>query len=493
MIKNRRQSFSAVLPHRISCVLIYALLACASCSKPSLEPKVKDNSVEKEASAATTTGTMDSGAMTENKSGIEGASKEEKGSGREVSLGPDSGYSIPVRPTFSDRFLRAPRLTELPLPTFPGAHAIWGATGRDAFGHIYFGVASYGVDNPSAHLFRYSPHEGDVKDLGAVNEQLSRLGVRKSTPYDETQMKIHSKIFQAADGLVYFSSQDEHDELGDGSRNALFGGRLFSLNPKTLEWQSIMATPEGLIAAACSGRYVSAMGYFGSVIYQYDTKTKNVRSKRVGTVGGHVSRNFFMDKRHHTYAIRLEEFSGGELLGVETIGDKKVRASLVELSEDLTEISSTPLDEYRATLGLDSHGMTAYCHTDSGVLFLTHSGVLWEVSVGEGQLPSKVEKLGWFHPDGSRYAASLFCPSGDRYVMGFADSKNSGHEWVVYDLDKRQSFVLDLPLQSQTLLSQDGLLIYGCDTIDDGGASYVVGWKKIPEGYGPYVFRLTWH
>ena len=192
------------------------------------------------------------------------------------------------------RHLRAPRLTNIELPAFKGAHAIWGATGRDSKGQIYFGVAAYGVDDPSAHLFRLTPSTGIVADLGGVNSTLDELGVRRQEPYPETQMKIHSKLHVAGDGKLYFSSQDEHDEAGDGSRNALFGGRLLALDTKTEKWSSILRTPEGLIAIACNNRYVFALGYFGHVIYQFDTQTGNTRSVKVGTVGGHVSRNILV-------------------------------------------------------------------------------------------------------------------------------------------------------------------------------------------------------
>lgn len=131
------------------------------------------------------------------------------------------------------RFLRAPKLRELALPDYPGNTAIWGATGIDSIGRMYFGIAAMNVDNPSAKLMRYSPVDEEFELLGLVNEKLDMLGVRKQQPFPETQMKIHSKIVHAGDGKVYFSTQDEHDEAGDGSRNALFGGRLFRLDPDT--------------------------------------------------------------------------------------------------------------------------------------------------------------------------------------------------------------------------------------------------------------------
>ena len=39
----------------------------------------------------------------------------------------------------------APDLNVIAIPPLPGASAIWGATGRDARGHIWFGVSASGV------------------------------------------------------------------------------------------------------------------------------------------------------------------------------------------------------------------------------------------------------------------------------------------------------------------------------------------------------------
>jgi hypothetical protein len=391
------------------------------------------------------------------------------------------------------RHLRAPRLTNIELPAFKGAHAIWGATGRDSKGQIYFGAAAYGVDDPSAHLFRLTPSTGIVADLGGVNSTLDELGVRRQEPYPETQMKIHSKLHVAGDGKLYFSSQDEHDEAGDGSRNALFGGRLLALDTKTEKWSSILRTPEGLIAIACHQRYVFALGYFGHVIYQFDTQTGNTRSVKVGTVGGHVSRNLFTDSREHVYAIRLENTDETEGPGVTVVGNSPVKSSLVELNAELQEVKSWPLDDYLPTLDVNSHGLTAYCHVGSDkIVFLTHSGALWQIKIGEPEKAAELTRLGWFHPGGSRYAASLFCPAGKRYVCGFSQSSNGEYEWVLFDIDNKESTILPISLSGQELLQQPGLLLYGCDTLDNEGCGYVVGWKRVKHGYGPHVLRLEW-
>jgi hypothetical protein len=389
------------------------------------------------------------------------------------------------------RFLRAPKLENLEVPDYVGANSILGATGRDSQGRIYFGVAAFGVDNPSAALWRLDPSSDTFETLGLVNEQLDRLKIRRKIDWPETQMKIHSKIYQAADGRMYFSSQDEHDEAGDGSRNALYGGRIFALDPKTNKWECIHTAPEGLIALAARGRYVVAQGYFGHVLYQYDTKTKQIRSAKLGTYKGHASRNIFMDSRGHVYGIRARIADSSEFEGVYELDTDRVRVSLVELDTQLREVNDWPLSDYAPTGSTDSHGITGFCEfTDGSIVFVTHSGALWQVRQVENR--SRLERLGWMHPSGKSYCASLFAPYGERFVCGFVRRKDDAYQWSVFDVKNKHSVVLSLDRKSVSLLDQPQLLLYGCDTLDDTTRSYVVGWKQQGQRNVPHAIRLTW-
>jgi len=415
--------------------------------------------------------------------GRSGGTKSELASGSMEWMGPERVGEL--------RFLRAPRLEELEVPDYVGANAIWGATGRDSQGRIYFGVAAYGVDDPSAALWRLDPTTDTFETLGLVNEQLDRLGVRRKFDWPETQMKIHSKIYQAADGRMYFSSQDEHDEAGDGSRNALYGGRLLAMDPKTNVWESIHTAPEGLIALAARGRFVVAQGYFGHILYQYDTLTKQMRTKKLGTYKGHASRNIFMDGRGHIYGIRARIASSSELEGVYELGEDRVRVSLVELDTQLNEVQDWPLSDYAPTGDTNSHGLTGFCELrDGSIAFMTHSGALWQVHQVDGK--SQLDRLGWMHPEGTAYCASMFAPFGDRFVCGFTNRKNGPYEWSVFDRQYGRSVILPLDTKSDHLIQQSNRLVYGCDTLDDSYRCYVVGWKRVSRGHVPYVIRLVW-
>lgn len=413
--------------------------------------------------------------------GRSGGTKSELARGSMEWMGPERVGEL--------RFLRAPRLEELEVPDYVGANAIWGATGRDSQGRIYFGVAAYGVDDPSAALWRLDPTTDTFETLGLVNDQLDRLGVRRKFDRSvETQVKIHSKIYQAADGRMYFSSQDERDEAYDGSQNALYGGRIFAMDPNTNVWESIHTAPEGLIALAARGRYVVSQGYFGHVLYQYDILTKQMRTKKLGTYKGHASRNIFMDKRGHIYGIRARIASSSELEGVYELGEDRVRVSLVELDTELNEVQDWPLSDYAPTGDTDSHGLTGFCELrDGSIVFVTHSGALWQVHQVDGK--SQLDRLGWMHPEGTAYCASLFAPFGDRFICGFVNAKN-GCEWSVFDIQESRSVILSWDEESATFVN--GSLVFGCETLDDGVSAYVTGWKKRGNRNLPYVLRLKW-
>ena len=87
-------------------------------------------------------------------------------------------------------------------------------------------------------------------------------------------------------------------------------------------------TPEALIAVAVGDRYAYALGYFGHVLFQFDTATRDVKRIPVGSVGGHVSRNFIADYRGHAFVPRLR-------VDAEPLGRRSARVSIVELGSNL--------------------------------------------------------------------------------------------------------------------------------------------------------------
>ena len=376
-------------------------------------------------------------------------------------------------PPAGDPF-RAPKVRILQAPDFPGAIAIWGSTGRDTRGHIWFGFSAC-CDGGSARLYEFDPQSDIWRDHGAVTDQLKAMG---SYRQGEGQIKIHSRIVPAGDGRLYFVSTDEEGEKEDGSALPRWGSHLWSIDPESGKWRHVMSAPEGLIAVAGVGRYVYALGYWNHILYQYDTLSDATKRREIGSVGGHVSRNLISDARGHVFVPRVRRGADGSL-----------SASLVELDSDLRERAVTPLDAYLGKGAVENNpGITGLAYIRDGrIVFLTSRGFLYAIDLvdpNEPDGPRKVQALGQMYPDGERYAASLFS-LGDDVSVAAVFGGQRGYEWVVMNL--RLGISTAFSIDTKEL---KGVLLYGSIARDNSGRAYTVGWYSIPRGKGPLVLQI---
>jgi hypothetical protein len=367
----------------------------------------------------------------------------------------------------------SPTVRVLNPPDYWGSYAIWGSTGADRRGHLWFGMTSNDPKSGSAHLYEYDPTADAFTDRGNVVAELTRLGLRRP---GETQMKIHSRIVEAPDGYQYFASMDETGEADDGSKLPTWGGHLWRRSPAGT-WEHLAATREALIAVAVGGPYVYAEGYFNQVLYQFDTRTKKIRSVTVGAVGGHVSRNFFADDRGHAFVSRSTR-----------TGDRPPEAFLVEYDGALQEIAAQPLPDYFDHGPDDSHGIVAI-HPDGqgGWFFATSQGRLFhEEPAATG--PSRLTNLGWYSPSGPRYVASMFFDAQARilYGVGMPSGNGTDHfEWIAHPLD-RAGAISVFPYGAEPVFPH-GAVLYGSIARDGGGRFYVVG----SMAYKPVILQVT--
>jgi outer membrane protein assembly factor BamB len=358
--------------------------------------------------------------------------------------------------------LRAPALTALSVPGFPDANAIWGATGRDVHGRLWFGVSAKRPGG-SAHLLRLDPATGRWTDAGAVNDRLAQAGVRRD---GEGQVKIHSRILQAPDGRLYFTSMDEDGELEDGSRLPRWGSHLWRIDPATLAWERLLAVPEGLVAAAAGGPFVFALGYFGHVLYRFDTRSGEVRRAIVGAEGGHACRNVLADARGHAFVPRLGRAATGA-------GE----AHLVEFDARFDVRAATLLPRYPTAAGpAANHGIVGLASMPDGrSFFTTHDGWLHEL-VPQGDAATAVVDRGLFHPDGVAYAPSLFVMEDGRALAGVTQ-RDGRFDWVRRELPAGRSAAVPLDLGMRK-----DVLLYGSMTTDDAGRCYIAGWQAADDG-----------
>ena len=388
-----------------------------------------------------------------------------------------------------------PQVTRLPLPSFNGAHAIWGSTGQDSAGHVWFGVTAEGTDVPSAHLFEYDPAADRFTDRGDVVSQLSASGIARA---GEHQAKIHSRIVQGPNNYLYFSSMDEEGEHEDGSQLPRWGGHLWRMSLDTYKWEHLLATPEALIAVGAGDRFVYALGYFGHVLFQFDTTSRDVRRIPVGSIGGHVSRNFIVDYRGHAYVPRIRAEAA-------SLGRREASVSLVELGTDLQELKETPLESEhyfdRSLMG--SHGITGLQEmADGSWYFATHVGFLYHVAPPPrasvvDHSSAVVSRVGWLHPNGATYVASLFTPDGSDRLLALAhnviaEDATGSYQWLTFELKTGVSRVapFSVPNMDDAVITR--LLLYGSSTRDTQGDHYVVGVApSATKNTQPIVLRVT--
>jgi hypothetical protein len=369
-----------------------------------------------------------------------------------------------------------PRVQEIPIPTFTNTHAIWGGTGRDDAGHLWFGVCAVD-DHYSAHLLEFDPETDGMWDRGDVVSALRAAGRLRP---GEGQIKIHSKISQADDGHMYFASTDEEGERDAGAAPPRWGSHLWRYLRAEERWEHLMAVPEGLTAAAAVGRWVYALGLWNHVLYRYDTESGEVRRTVTGSVAGHTSRNLVVDYWGHVYAPRVRKSGGGPL-----------RAAMVEYDTALNEVAATPLEHYADGLGAgNAHGILSFTYmADRSVVFTSSAGFLHRI-VPKRRAPAVVESLGWFDPRRAAYTPCLFTWDGARYLVGPSDQLQSplSHRWnwVVFDLNTRASTAVEFPYEhgGRTLL-------YGSNTRDNNGRFYVAGRRRYRDDIkAPVILRI---
>ena len=361
-----------------------------------------------------------------------------------------------------------PTAVRVPLPYDDRAEAIWGGTGADDADHIWIGLCQEQRDGASARLLEFDPETSHLIDHGDVVGALKAAGVYRR---GESQSKIHTRIHCGKDGDLYFASMDTSGASFDSAAAPpVYGGHLWRFRPAEGHWEHLLATPKGLIALAGSGPYLYALGFFGHEVYRYDLRSGKSRSVVVGSVDAHISRNILADGRGHVYVSRLwRNTTAGELT-----------ATLVELDTDLNEVAQTELRGYLEGKPSACHGIVSLQPlSDGSIAFVTSAGRLYRVAPGE-RGPARVVDMGWIHPSGSMYVASLFADDTNHRLIALAtQNKDTGggktYEWVAFDWRTGQRAVAPFSVTGAAWTHYGNLLLYGSVTRDRFGNAYVVG------------------
>lgn len=366
----------------------------------------------------------------------------------------------------AERHFKKPLVEPVSLANIGRTDVSWGAVGNDTAGDIYVGLAeSYG-DPRSAYLVKINAM-GQSAVLGDVLTELKREGIGSAT---QSQGKIHSQIVPARDGYIYFSSFDEAGETE--VRLPDYGGHLWRVNSASGQWEHLLATPEALIAVNTDGHYVYALGYWGHVLYQYNTQTGEVRKNEVGSVPGHVSRHFLVDGKGHVYVPKISQS------GINT----EPTAMLVEFDQNLNPVTEYPLPDYKSKNMGRYRGIIAYTNMRNGdVYFTLGQGYLLQIQANE----SGAEKLinhGLFNPAGEANIPSLFTIDGEQFVMGVSRRSDADAEWLIYEKISGATVNYTMP-------ELNDFLFFGTEVKDASGNFYLVGQDR--SSRKPKVVKLT--
>ncbi len=366
-----------------------------------------------------------------------------------------------------------PTSRSIPLPHADDANAIWGSTGRDDEGRIYLGASSPPDRDGTAYLYQYDPVSSAVELQGDTVGQLKRLGLHRR---GMGQNKLHSKFYHANDGYIYFSSFDEQGE--DKDTNSVWGGMLWRKKPDDKNWQHLLTTPEALIAVNIGGNYVYALGYWDHVLYQFNTRSEQVKRVVVGSISGHVSRNFLVDSQGHAYVPSISQNSAGE-----------ISAYLNEYDTSLNLVTAYPMPSYTSPKMSKHHGIVGYTSMrNENIIFTTSEGGLYLLDLF-ARPDERLQFKGMMHPEGEAYIPSLFPLDGNNLVVGVARSPRAkrGYEWIVYELKTEFAATYKLHIDDWKIPR-----LFGTHTRDDSGNFYLVGRGKRGEdaGYRPVVLSV---
>jgi len=374
----------------------------------------------------------------------------------------------------NNKHFKAPKVKEISFQIPDDGAAIWGATGRDSEGNIYVGVSTYAKEDRTAYLFQYDPITEKSVLQGDVLSQLKRLNIYRP---GMGQSKLHSKFYQAEDGYLYFSSFDEKGETSE--INPTWGGHLWRKLPHSVEWEHILASEDALIAVNTDGRFVYALGYWDHVLYQYDTVNQSINKVTVGSVKGHISRNFLVTQNGHVFVPKVE-FSANNTLIV----------NLNEYDSALNLVASTPLEHYLYDNKHSKHGIVSYINMKNGdIYFVTAVGALYKISqtnnnkhqVNFEVFLSETDEAGGYFP-------SLFSLNGENFLGVLGRLPSSKHySWLVYETSTKTTAIYDL----KSLYSRN--LLYGSVTRDNSGRLYVVGVDRSNRSkHQPMILQLSY-
>ncbi|MDT0593572.1 hypothetical protein [Glaciecola petra] len=357
-----------------------------------------------------------------------------------------------------DKHFKAPNFEYLDLALTSDGAAIWGAMGIDDKGRFYFGVSTYSSYHDTAFLYQYNPK---TKTLQAQSDVISQLKHNQVYRDGMSQNKLHSKFYQANDGYIYFTSFDETGESVSKGITPIHGGHFWRKKPNSENWEHLLATKEALIALNTDGRFIYALGYWGHVLYQYDTLSKRFNRTNVGAFPGHISRNILVNSDGSIFVPQVQKNP-----------DNSINSYLVEYDSELNITDRHEMDHYMYAGKHSDHGITSFTQMKNGeIYFATGTGALYHIQ----KIANNKHDLVFvdFMSDTAEqgnYISNLFSIDGYGFLVGLWQKHNTRvHRWFIHEVTSGITV-------SYSVSDKIGEpILYGSHTKDNNGHMYMVG------------------
>jgi len=199
----------------------------------------------------------------------------------------------------------------------------------------------------------------------------------------------------------------------------------------------------------------------------------------VGSIKGHVSRNFLVGRNGHVFVPKVDLNT-----------DKSTLVNLMEYDTELKLVDTHPIEHYRSDQRFMGHGIIAYSHMKNGDIYFTTSvGALYKLSMLSNS-KHNLEFISFIdeanQPGG--YFPSMFSLDGTDFLVGLGRIPNKPtYSWFIYNISSET-------LVTYQIKELDGhFLLYGSLTRDNNGNLYVVGVDRTDkQKHVPQVLQLSY-
>ena len=370
-----------------------------------------------------------------------------------------------ISTTAQDRILSSNNIIFIDYPGFEDQHSTWGDIGYSAFHNkVYVGVTNH---HDNIAIYEYDVEQDDMSNHGFIAEMAN---LREF----QWQGKIHSKIVEGANGVMYFATDggESREEYLMNNPHGYAGGYFMSWDPTKdklsnlgmgLQYESIKDIDIDQRTGTIYG-ITYPQAHF--LVYNPDEN----RLKDLGRLAStHVPRVIFTDQWGNCYYV-----------------DWRQRLVKYEISSDKLVFAEESLPAFPGTPGaVIVTGITAYAKDhQKGIIYLITYGAKIVALIPQKEGIGTFEDLGGVYelPEGEQwkpYVPNLVCGANGKlyYIIGGHGNFVKKDKTIMVEFDPtsgKKNIVYEFPVETMVEAT-------GSDVIDKYGNIYFAGRRMVRE------------